>query len=51
METTKKTKSTPHKDVEKKTTKYADGSKKTEKTAAKKKLDGGGSCFDRFPPI
>ncbi|WP_156738188.1 hypothetical protein [Christensenella intestinihominis] len=40
METTRKTKSTPHKDVEKKTSKYADGSKKVEKTTAKKKLDG-----------
>ncbi len=40
METKKTTKSTPHKAVEKKVTKAADGSKHVEKTTAKKKLDG-----------
>lgn len=40
METKKTTKSTPHKMVEKKVNKHADGSKRVEKTTAKKTASG-----------
>ena len=40
METTRKTKSTTNKTVEKRVSKSADGSKHVEKTTAKKKMDG-----------